>query len=306
MSGLRVTRLALQDVGVIRGHVDLGAFDPQITLITGANETGKSTAVEALRCALFEKHNAGHAGIRALQTHGTNLPPQVWVDFVVGGRRYALHKQFLKGAMAHLVIDDTEPLVGADADEALWACLGSSRPGNRGAKREDMGIWGLLWVSQDEAAAADPGTKIGEETRGALQDVIGRQVGQIVGGRHGERIRTRAREEARRYWTPTLAQPTGELAAALDRRDRATARVEAIRGALQAVEEEADRSRGLRVEIEELLAVRPALEREVAGATERAEQVAVLARAAEIAAEKLATAEARHGESETETVRVTQ
>ncbi|MDP7114079.1 MAG: AAA family ATPase, partial [Myxococcota bacterium] len=171
MSGLRVTRLALQDVGVIRGHVDLGAFDPQITLITGANETGKSTAVEALRCALFEKHNAGHAGIRDLQTHGTNLPPQVWVDFTVGGRRYALHKQFLKGAMAHLVIDDTEPLVGAEADEALWACLGSSRPGNRGAKREDMGIWGLLWVSQDEAAAADPGTKIGEETRGALQDV---------------------------------------------------------------------------------------------------------------------------------------
>ena len=127
MSGLRVTRLALQDVGVIRGHVDLGAFDPQITLITGANETGKSTAVEALRCALFEKHNAGHAGIRDLQTHGTNLPPQVWVDFTVGGRRYALHKQFLKGAMAHLVIDDTEPLVGAEADEALWACLGRPR-----------------------------------------------------------------------------------------------------------------------------------------------------------------------------------
>jgi DNA repair exonuclease SbcCD ATPase subunit len=298
VSGLRVTRLALQDVGVIRGRVDLGALDPQITLITGANETGKSTVVEALRCALFEKHNAGHAGIRVLQPHGTNLSPQVWVDFVVGGRRYELHKQFLKGAMTELRIDDAEALVGAEADEAVWDCLGSSRPGNRGAKREDMGIWGLLWVSQDEAAAADPGTKIGEETRGALQDVIGRQVGQIVGGRHGERIRTRAKEEARRYWTPTLAHPTGELAAALERRDRAAAAVEVIRGALQAVEEEADRSRGLRVEIEELVAVRPALEREVAGASERTEQVAVLAQKAEIAAEKLATARARHGESE--------
>ena len=298
MSGLRVTRLAVQDVGVLRGRVDLGSFDPEITLITGANETGKSTAVEALRCALFEKHNAGHAGIRALQPHGTNLPPQVWVDFTVGGRRYELHKQFLKGAMVELRIDDTEALVGAEADEAVWACLGSSRPGTRGAKREDMGIWGLLWVSQDEAAAADPGTKIGEETRGALQDVIGRQVGQIVGGRHGERIRTRAREEARRYWTPTLERPTGELAEARERRERAAARVDALLAAKQDVEDEAGRFRGLQVEIEELLSIRPALEGEVEGATARAEAATQLERAAEGARERLATAEARLGEAD--------
>lgn len=298
MSGLRVTRLALEDVGVLRGRVDLGGFDPEITLITGANETGKSTAVEALRCALFEKHNAGHAGIRALQPHGTNLSPQVWVDFTVGGKRYELHKQFLKGAMAELRVDDTEVFVGAEADEAVWECLGSSRPGTRGAKREDMGIWGLLWVSQDEAAAADPGTKIGEETRGALQDVIGRQVGQIVGGRHGERIRTRAREEARRYWTPTLERPTGELAEARERKERAASGVETIEAALRDVEDESRRFRGLQVEIEELLALRPALEREVESADDRTEQAAVLQRAAEGVRERLATAEARLGEAE--------
>ncbi len=298
MSGLRVTRLAVKDVGVLRGKVDLGPLDPEITLITGANETGKSTAVEALRCALFEKHNAGHAGIRAMQPHGTNLSPEVWVDFTVGGQHYELHKRFLKGAMVELHVDEAEHFVGAEADEAVWACLGSSRPGTRGAKREDMGIWGLLWVSQDEAAAADPGTKIGEETRGALQDVIGRQVGQIVGGRHGERIRTRAREEARRYWTPTLEKPTGELAEARERRDRASARVKTIETALQDVADEARRFRGLQVEIEELLETRPTLEREVESAAARAGEAAELARAAEGARERLATAEARFGEAD--------
>jgi len=300
VSGLRVTRLALQDVGVIRGRVDLGAFDPEITLITGANETGKSTAVEALRCALFEKHNAGHAGIKGLQPHGTPLAPQVWVEFEYRSRRYALHKRFLRQPLAELRIDDTEVLVGPDADQGVWDLLGAAAPGRQGHKdNRNIGIWGLLWVSQDEAAAADPGTKIGEETRGALQDVIGRQVGQIVGGRHGERIRARAREEARRFWTPTLAQASGELAEARGRHERATARVETIQAAIRDVEGEGVRVRSLQVEIDELLSIRPALEREVAGAVERAARVDALSRAAEGARERLATAEARRDEAET-------
>jgi predicted ATPase len=45
-------------------------------VISGRNEAGKSTLVEALRAALFERHDAGNRKIRALQTYGTRNAPR--------------------------------------------------------------------------------------------------------------------------------------------------------------------------------------------------------------------------------------
>ena len=67
MSGLRVTRLMVANVGPLLGEIDLGELDSGLTLITGDNETGKTTVVEAMRAALFENHAARHQRLKDLQ-----------------------------------------------------------------------------------------------------------------------------------------------------------------------------------------------------------------------------------------------
>lgn len=275
MSGLRLVSLRLANTGVLRGELDLGTFDERITLITGENEAGKSTTVKALRCALFERHSAGHAGIKELQPYNSNLSPEVWVEFELDGRRHRLHKRFLKACMCELRIGETEIYAGAEADQKVWELLGSSAPGTRGAKDQDMGLWGLLWVSQDAGAYADPGTRIGDETRGALQEAIGRQVGSIIGGARGELIRTRAMEERGRYWTPSW-KPTGELVRAREGLERTEQEVQKIQAAVDQVQDEATRYEGLGAQLEELGQVRPRLKGEAVRAVKAAAGLAEL------------------------------
>ncbi len=268
MSGLRITRLVLLDVGVLRGRVDLGSFDPGMTLLTGGNETGKTTVVNALKCAFFEKHGTKKDAVSRLQPHGESVGPEIEVDFQLGAHTYQLRKRFLKRAMSELRVDGGTPLTGAAADERVWELLGAKAPGSGKVKPEQMGLWGVLWVSQDEAAFTDPADRLGDETRGALQEAIGRQVGRIAGGRHGELLRSRVHEEARRYWG-AHGKPAGELRAAQENQAEAEARVRTIEGAIHEVEDQALRYASLAARLEELARERPNLQSELEQ-TERA------------------------------------
>ena len=51
--GIKLVSLAVQDVGALTGRIDLGPFVSGVNVISGRNEIGKSTLVEALRSALF-------------------------------------------------------------------------------------------------------------------------------------------------------------------------------------------------------------------------------------------------------------
>ncbi len=237
MKGLVVTRLKVADLGPLRGVVDVGELDPALTLITGDNETGKSTLVQGMRAALFENHAAGHQGLKDLQTHGTRLAPQVWVEFAVGDVAYTLHKRFLTKPAALLTEGGSgDSWEGPEAEARLQELLDSNPAGRQGARAEHMGVWGLLWVTQDEAAFSDPGKELPPEIKGQLQEAIGRQVATVLGGRDGEKLRTAIGERFARYFTPT-GRETGELASHRQEAATALARVTEIEAAVALVEE---------------------------------------------------------------------
>ncbi len=302
MSGLCIESVRLAHAGIIDGELDLGPFADGITLITGPNETGKSTVVEMLRAALFERHNAKHAGLRALQPHGTKEAPEIWLDFRLGDTKYNLHKRFLERPMAELTVTQpgqaSQQFVGADADAEVWSVLKAETPGSRGARTSDMGAWGLLWVTQDEAAFSDPAATLGSEARVALQDAIGRQVSQVLGGRDGERIRNRLKEEYGRYWTQAQQRPTGQLAQAEEAVKQGQQRIHGIEAALNGVATQAQDYEDWVARAQALKTQRPAMVAEVSQAEAEAERLqglqaaAALAKAhAESAQDKLQVAE---------------
>ena len=264
-----------------------------VSVVSGRNEAGKSTLVAALRAALFERHDAKNANVKALQTHGTSNAPEVWVELDIGGERVSVHKRFL----VKPVVEVRWPGGGAaqqgsGAEDVLLRRLEGRAPNQRGAKRSDMGLWGLLWVTQDEIAHQDPGEDLDEGMRGDLWDTVGRQVGQMMGGKHGERVRTAVLEQRVRYLTPATDKPTGEYKAAIDRRDAADARVREIQQAIHKVEDLAREREALGEQIREKDRQLPRLQREHAAAVTAADDVKRLESRAREARSRLEAAEA--------------
>jgi uncharacterized protein YhaN len=292
--GIKLVRLSVQDVGVLAGRFDLGPFADGVNVISGRNEAGKSTLVEALRAALFERHDARNQKTRALQTRGTRNAPEIWVELDIGGERVSVHKRFIEDRFAEVRLHrEGTVVVGAEAEELLLARLEGRRPGKKGGSRSDMGLWGLLWVAQDETAYTDPGDTLDENVRGALSEAIGRQVGRVLGGKHGERVRTRVLEHAARYFTQNGGAATGEYRSAEETLKVASARVKQIEAARLSVQSLAEEHRSLSEQLRAAERELPGLERELAdalAAEQRVERLEGLSREAEarVAAAKAA------------------
>lgn len=283
--GIKLVRLAVQHVGVITGRLEVGPFADGINVIGGGNEVGKSTLVEALRAALFERHDSKNQKVKALQTHGTRNAPEVFVELDIGGDRISMRKRFLEGCSAELRLHRDGTVVrDADADDHLLTLLDGRRPGKRGSTRNDMGLWGLLWVAQDDSAHADPGDALDENVRGALSDAIGRQVGQVLGGKHGERVRSQVIEHVADYFTPKTGVATGEYRAAEERVRLAEERVKKIAEAMAEVETWAAEHQALGEQLREAQLQIPQLERELddaVAAEQRVQELQSLLREAE-------------------------
>jgi DNA repair exonuclease SbcCD ATPase subunit len=89
---MRLLHCQLQNV---RLHGDLSLdFSPRITLIGGANESGKSTLVEALHRALFLKASATGAPVEAMQSRLHLGQPVVSLAFEAKGDTWTLRKRF--------------------------------------------------------------------------------------------------------------------------------------------------------------------------------------------------------------------
>ncbi|MDI3287301.1 AAA family ATPase [Polyangium sp. 15x6] len=290
---IRLVELRVENVGTLRGPIQLGPFAPGINVISGSNEAGKSTLVEALKIGLFERHATRNKGVMALQPHGTKLAPEVHIVLDFEGERLQILKRFLEKPMAEVRLANGSILKAQDADDYLRNKLEGRAPKKSGLSREDMGVWGLLWVTQDESAHADPGGTLDEEVRGALAEAVGRQVGKVMGGKHGERIRARVHEELKRFYTPKTDKPTGEYKDALDRKQAADTRVAEIEKALRDVEELSALLTAKRAQLEEAERQLPALKAEREDAHRQANALQQKEARLREASAKVAAAEAR-------------
>lgn len=147
-----------------RTHRDLRVeFDPRLTLVSGPNESGKSTLVEALHRALFLRAKAG-GEVRERMRSDWGDPPEVVLTLEVGGRRVELVKSFRgTGAKCSLAIEGEGALAGDAAEERLAQLLKSGEAvGGRGADSALAGRWAHLWVWQGESGTS-PAETLGEQ-----------------------------------------------------------------------------------------------------------------------------------------------
>ncbi len=137
----------------IRRHAELKLdFHPGLTLITGANESGKSSLVEALHRTLFLRGNATGAPVQQLRSLQHSGHPQVTLNFEAKGRSWVLQKRFSGQSGTTSLSGAGEPArLGSEAEEQLAALLGVDEIiGSRQAARVLPTRWAHLWVMQGE------------------------------------------------------------------------------------------------------------------------------------------------------------
>ncbi|MEI7952079.1 MAG: ATP-binding protein, partial [Synechococcaceae cyanobacterium ELA182] len=151
-------RLLSARVRDYRLHRDLEVeLDPRFTVISGPNQSGKSTLAEALHRALFLPVKTGGDLLKGMQSDPYLAEPEVELAFEAVGERWTLRKRFA-GARGSASLQDGRgrSLQGEEAEERLAELIGTSAVArNRGAAEQLKERWGHLWVWQG-AASSNP------------------------------------------------------------------------------------------------------------------------------------------------------
>ncbi len=147
---MRLIACRLQNV---RRHRALElCFGRELTLIAGANETGKSTLVEALHKALFLRATATGRGVEELRSRLHAGLPEVEIRFEADAETWRLRKRFA-GASGTCQLSNGSgvALSGPQAEDQLARLLGYEAPveGRRIAQLPER--WAHLWVRQGDA-----------------------------------------------------------------------------------------------------------------------------------------------------------
>ena len=282
---MKIVSLELDNFRRFRRPLRLEGFTHGLNVVVEPNETGKSTLLEALRAALFIRHSAKTELTRSYCPIGDDVAPRVAVEFEVSGERWSVEKQFLRSP--HVLLAGPRGRYERDAaEEQLQALLGFEKGNNKGTDPETRGSLGLLWVEQASALKVDaPNRLVRNNVRSALES----EVGAITGGRRFDVVRGRVEEAYTELRTDRQGKSTGRLAAAETRLATASAH----RASVEALARAHDATLTV---LEEARAARRRIEREL-GDEEQAnlrDRLAADLKLGESAAERLATAQARH------------
>jgi DNA repair exonuclease SbcCD ATPase subunit len=245
-------------------------FCDGVNVVHGDNGRGKSTVMEALRMAFFDRFGAAAEEIRRIRPWGCELAPRVRVEFSHGGRDYRLTKQFLvqKSCLVER-LDGPPPryvrfMESDSAEKWLRSLMDAEAPAKGASRPENWGLAGLLWIPQGGAGeyaglASAIKRKIRAGNDGKLDngnsqvqddgDTLDNYDSQADGSAGVESAICR---EYRRYFTETGKPYSGKdsLKELTDRIDQARADLGRLQRQLDAVAELRESVRAARAEID--------------------------------------------------------
>ncbi|MEQ8694856.1 MAG: AAA family ATPase [Gammaproteobacteria bacterium] len=222
---MKIRSLALNQFKKFTRPMRLDGIDSGLNVVVGPNEMGKSTLLDALRAALFEKYSSKAQPITALQNDRNQAGPVVELAFEMDDGQYVITKRFIKKPYARLSCPDGRTLEGDTAEDMLRQLLGFDEPGKTGAKPETIGMWNVLWVQQGHSFGA---LDLPETARSSLHGALESEVGDVLGGRRGRALPQAIEKQLGELMT-TTGRPRGVYKEAIDRREAVQADLESLR-----------------------------------------------------------------------------
>ena len=202
-------------------------------LITGPNESGKSSTFSALRYALFEIHDRGGQATSNWVNYFTDNSGEVAkveVELLINGEKYTIIKQ-RRGTNAKRVKNSSELFsgVGDDrallergkkADEKVLELIGA-RKGNSRSNEESPESWGLLaWLLAPQGMdSIAPARQSGIDSLGLERSV----------DHEGSQLLNELNTNLEGILTPTTREPTGEFKSRLEHNENLNDKVRELK-----------------------------------------------------------------------------
>ena len=211
---MKLRSLAVNQFKKFTSPTRLEGIEDGLNVVVGPNELGKSTLLDALRAALFEKYSSRAQPIVALQNDRNQAAPVVELAFELDDGLYRITKRFIKKPYARLSCPDGRSLEGDAAEDTLRDLLDFDEPGKTGAKPETLGMWNVLWVQQGHSFRA---LDLPESARSSLHSALESEVGTVLGGRRGRALPKAIENQLGELVTSTTNRPRGTYKELIDR-----------------------------------------------------------------------------------------
>ncbi|MCV7301401.1 AAA family ATPase [Mycobacterium barrassiae] len=270
---MKLHRLVLTNYrGIV--HREIEFPDRGVVVVSGANEIGKSSMIEALDLLLEAKDRSSKKEVKQVKPTHADVGAEITADISTGPYRFVYRKRFHKRAETELTVlaPRREQLTGDEAHDRVRAML---------EETVDTCLWQAQRVLQSTATEAvdlsgcDALSRALDVAAGAAVAPTDASVPSAANGTDTllvDRIET----EYLNYFTRT-GRPTGEWAAAQKRLQAADQELARCAAAIAEVDDAVRRHAELTEELARLTAARTDASKQLTAAQAAAEAVAALA-----------------------------
>jgi hypothetical protein len=260
---MKLHRLVLQNYrGIDYREIDFP--DHGVVVVSGANEIGKSSMVEALDLLLESKDRSTKKEVKQVKPTHADVGSEITAEISAGAYRFIYRKRFHKKPETQLTVLEPrrEQHSGDEAHDRVQAML---------AETVDTELWHAQRVLQ--SASTDAVNLSGCNALTRALDVAAGDAAALSGTE--PLLIERIDSEYARYFTPT-GRSTGEWTTAIKVLDAANQEVERCAAAVAEVDERVQRHAALTVELAELTEQRQAAGTRQAAAQAAADAIARL------------------------------
>src|SRR5215207_7107238 len=263
-------------------HREIEFPDHGVVVVSGANEIGKSSMIEALDLLLNSKDRSNKKDFKQVKPTHADVGAEITAEISTGPYRFIYHKRFHKRCETRLTVlaPRREQLTGDEAHERVLALLDET---------VDMDLWQAQRVLQ--AASTASVDLSGCDALSRALDVAAGEAVQLSGAE--PLLIDRIDAEYMRYFTPT-GRPTGEWATATNRLRTADDEVARAAAAVAEVDDAVRRHAALTQDLGRLADERADASKRLTTARAAAEAVAALTQQLKEAEVVAAAADATH------------
>ncbi len=258
---MKLHRLVLTNYRGVQ-HRELEFPDHGVVVVSGVNEIGKTSMIQALDLLLKFKDRSGHRDVKAAKPTHADVGSEVTAEISTGPYRFVYHKRFHKCPETTLTLSapQRQQLTGDEAHDRVCAIL---------AETVDTALWQAQRVLQ--AASTDAVNLTHCDALARALDIAAGDAATLTGAESS--LIESIDDEYARYFTPT-GRPTGALAAA--------------NAALAEAETEADRCARLVADVNDRVRLHDELTEQLAVSTEQQQAADHRHTAAQLAADRAA------------------
>lgn len=281
---MKLHRLVLTNYRGIT-HREIEFPDRGVVVVSGANEIGKSSMIEALDLLIEAKDRSAKKEVKEVKPTHADVGAEVEAEISTGPYRFVYRKRFHKRFETELTVLEPrrEQLTGDEAHERVRAMLDET---------VDTCLWQAQRVLQSSSTAA-----VDLSGCDALSRALDVAAGEAVALSGAEPLLVdRVDEEYLRYFTRT-GRPTGEWAAATNRLRSAEEALAEAAAAVAQVDDAVRRHTTLTEDLARLTAQRADAVRQLADTQKSADAVAALTAQLKEAELVAAAAQANHDTS---------